>query len=153
FMIHRRLTLLSLLVGFGSSLFGARTAHAQDASNPGAQTMTDGIAPSVAQRVITPPKLVQFVEAVYPEAEKAAGTMADVVLQIGIADTGQVVAVAVLEPAGPAFDAAAVAAAKQFVFEPARVNGKAIPVKIQYKYAFTITKEVVKRTTADFKGT
>jgi len=36
------------------------------------------------------PKLVEFVEAPYPESEKAAGKMASVVLQIAITDKGTV---------------------------------------------------------------
>ncbi len=103
-------------------------------------------------RVIVPPKIVKFVEAPYPEAAKAAGKQATVTLQIGITESGAVGAVVVLESAGPEFDLAAVEAAKQFVFSPATVNGQAVAVKIQYRYAFTIKEELKKKTTADFAG-
>jgi TonB family protein len=103
-------------------------------------------------RVIAPPKIVTFVEAPYPEAEKAAGKQATVTLQIGITETGKVGAVVVLESAGPAFDQAALEAAKQFVFTPASVNGQPVAVKITYRYAFTIKEELHKKTTADFAG-
>lgn len=105
------------------------------------------------QRTIVPPKLVHFVEAEFPQSEAAAGKGAVVVLQIAIDATGQVADVKVLESAGAAFDAAAVAAARQFVFAPALVDGKAIPVKITYRYVFTFVEKMVKRTTADFAGT
>src|SRR5262249_10266661 len=59
----------------------------------------------------------------------------------------------VLQSAGPAFDTAAVVAAKQFVFEPASVDGTPIPVKITYKYDFTIKEKIVKKTTTEFEGT
>ena len=107
---------------------------------------------TVAPSAVEPPKLVTFIEADYPPEEKAAGKTAVVVLQIAIAETGNVAAVAVVESAGPAFDAAAVAAAKRFVFSPARRDGKPIPVRIMYRYAFEIHEEQVKRTTADFEG-
>jgi TonB family protein len=106
-----------------------------------------------AKREVVPPKLVKFVEAEFPPSELAAEKSATVTLQIAIRDTGEVAAVDVLASAGPAFDAAAVAAAKQFVFEPARVNGKATPVRIQYRYEFTWTPTLIKKTTADFEGT
>jgi TonB family protein len=105
-----------------------------------------------AQRTIVPPKLVKFVEAEFPQSEAAAGKGATVVLQIAIDASGAVADVKVLESAGAAFDTAAVAAAKQFVFTPALVDGKPIPVKITYKYVFTFTQKMVKKTTADFEG-
>jgi TonB family protein len=105
-----------------------------------------------AQRTIVPPKLVKFVEAEFPQSEAAAGKGATVVLQIAIDATGAVADVKVLESAGAAFDTSAVAAAKQFVFTPALVDGKPIPVKITYKYVFTFTEKMVKKTTADFEG-
>jgi TonB family protein len=105
-----------------------------------------------AQRTIVPPKLVKFVEAEFPPTEVAAGKGATVVLQIAIDASGAVADVKVLESAGAAFDTAAVAAAKQFVFTPALVDGKPIPVKITYKYVFTFTQKMVKKTTADFEG-
>jgi TonB family protein len=110
-------------------------------------------APAAPQHVIVAPKLTTFVQAEFPPSEIAAGRGATVVLQIAIDTTGKVAGVGVLESAGPAFDAAAVGAAKQFVFEPAIVDGKPIPVKITYRYAFTITEKLVKKQTADFVGT
>ena len=59
---------------------------------------------------------------------------------------------AVVESGGPAFDLAAVAAAKQFVFTPATVDGTPIPVKIAYRYQFTFTEKLIKKQTADFEG-
>ncbi len=118
-----------------------------------ARAQTSQVPPDAApRRNIVPPKLVKFVEAPFPPAEEAAGKGATVVLQIAISATGEVVGVTVTESAGPAFDAAAVAAAKQFVFEPAKVDGNAIPVKIGYRYVFTFVEKIVKKTTADFQG-
>jgi TonB family protein len=110
-------------------------------------------APAAPQRTIVPPKLVTFAQAEFPPSEVEAGRGATVVLQIAIDAAGKVAAVAVLESAGPAFDNAAVAAAKQFVFEPATADGKPIPVKITYRYQFTVTEKLVKKQTADFEGT
>lgn len=96
------------------------------------------------------PKLVTFVEAVYPPEEKAAGRQASVVLAVGIGADGKVLEAAVSTSAGVAFDAAALAAVKQFVFEPAEFDGNPAPVRILYKYDFVIRQEA--KTTADFSG-
>jgi TonB family protein len=103
---------------------------------------------------IKPPKLKKFVEAVYPEAKKQAGVEAQVLLGIEIDETGAVTGVEVVKSAGSEdFDAAALAAAKQFVFEPAEVDGTPAPVKIDYRYEFKIeTKMVSTGPQVNFEG-
>jgi TonB family protein len=108
----------------------AGTAHAQNA--PAAGEVTN------RPRLTKPPALKQFVEAQYPESEKSAGRAASVVLQIAINAQGTVDDVRVLESAGAAFDEAAVAAVRQFVFEPAEIDHKPSPIRINYKYEFVL---------------
>ena len=105
-------------------------------------------APSFAQEAAAPrltkaPKLSRFVEADYPPSRKAAGEQASVLLEIEIGADGKVESVKVAEPAAPDFDAAALAAARQFLFEPAEVDGVPAPVKITYRYAFIVKTETV----------
>jgi len=102
-------------------------------------------------RLTKPPKIAKFVEAPYPESEKAAGRTASVVVQIAISATGTVDAVKVVESAGPAFDEAALQAIRQFLFEPAEVNNRPSPIRINYRYDFVIKEEAP--TTAQFAGT
>ncbi len=108
--------------------------------------------PAAPARKLEPPKLQSFIEAEFPEAEKASGKGAIVVLQIAIGADGKVTQVAVVQSASPAFDAAAVDAAKKFVFDPAKADGKSIPVRIQYRYEFVWKDEYVQKKTADFAG-
>src|SRR4051794_33265700 len=83
-----------------------------------------------ARRKVTKfPKLKTFIEAEYPPDKKAAGITASVVLTIELSATGTVTNVTVAESAAPDFDAAAVAAARQFTFEPAEVDDKPAPAK------------------------
>ena len=103
-----------------------------------------------ARALTKPPRLVRFVEAPYPDSEKAAGRAAAVVLQIGIDATGALEQVAVSQSAGPAFDAAATLAARQFVFEPAEIDGKPSAIRILYRYEFVLRAEAP--TTATFAG-
>jgi TonB family protein len=100
------------------------------------------------------PVLRTFVEAEYPPARRAAAVEAQVVLQIEIAADGRVENVTVAQSAAPDFDAAAVAAARQFVFQPAEIDGKPAPVKITYKYTFAIRTQMVKLgPQVNFEGT
>ncbi len=120
---------------------GASPAHAQNA----------GAGATSRPRALTKePRLVHFVDAPYPASEKAAGRAAAVVLQIGIDATGAVDQVAVSQSAGPAFDAAATQAARQFAFEPAEIDGKPAAIRILYRYEFVLRAEAP--TTATFAG-
>jgi TonB family protein len=104
--------------------------------------------------VITkPPRLVHFVPAEYPKDKHDAGVTAHVLLSIEIGDDGKVGNVEVMEGAGDDFDQAALAAARQFVFNPAEAGGQPIPVKITYRYEFTIvTKMVALGPQVNFEG-
>ncbi len=93
-------------------------------------------------KLTKPPKLVKFVEAPYLESEKAAGKQASVVLQIAISATGTVSDARVIESAGPAFDQAALEAVRAFVFEPAEIDNKPAPIRINYRYQFVFTEEL-----------
>ena len=103
-------------------------------------------------RLTRPPKLIKFVEAVYPEDARAAGQAAQVVLRLEIDATGKVTAADVVTSAGPAFDAAAIAAALQFEFEPALVDDRPSAIRIHYQYDFVVREEVAVKTTADLTG-
>src|SRR5688572_25779179 len=98
------------------------------------RTPSGGRAP--APKLTKAPELLEFVEAPYPEAEKQSPRAAQVVLSILIDAEGKVGEVQVLESAGEHFDAAAVAAAAQFRFSPAELDGVPAPVKITYRYSF-----------------
>ncbi|HVV53185.1 MAG TPA: TonB family protein [Polyangia bacterium] len=88
-----------------------------------------------------PPRLTHFVEAV-PPASLSARRQAEVVLTIDVDETGKVTSVEVAKPAGgpdgPAFDAAALAAARQFIFAPGEADGHPVPVRITYSYRFVL---------------
>ncbi len=82
-----------------------------------------------------PPRLLHFVEAKPPPA-MVTRRSAEVVLLIDVDETGKVTKVEIAEPAGDGFDEAAVEAAWQFAFEPGEYQGKAVPVRITYRYRF-----------------
>ena len=110
------------------------SARAQESAPPPAEG--PGAAP--AGQLTKPPKLIKFVPAEYPKDKHDAGVMAQVLLSIEIDEAGKVGTVEVVKGAAADFDAAALAAARQFVFEPAEIDGFPAPVKITFRYDFTI---------------
>ena len=124
---------LTLAAGL-TTLALARATFAQGPS-PSASTGTEAAAEANA---LTPPRLAKFVEAVYPEAARAAGKSAAVDLELQLDDTGKVAQAKVLNGAGEGFDEAALAAAQQFRFEPARRGETAIAARIHYRYVFEL---------------
>lgn len=94
---------------------------------------------------VTPPRLLEFVEAEYPQAAQREGLEAAVELELTIAADGLVTEAQVVAGAGSSFDAAALAAARRFVFEPATRDGEAIPARIRYRYVFELRQETPER--------
>jgi len=87
---------------------------------------------------VQPPRLVATVKATYPEAAAAAGREAVVPLVLTVGIDGAVTAVEVESPVGHGFDEAATAAAWQYRFEPARVDGRPMAARIRHRYAFEL---------------
>jgi TonB family protein len=113
-----------------AAMLTAVGAQAQEGTPSGATPVSEG---QGTVRMTRAPKLVAFVQAEFPAGETRA---AEVVLAITIAVDGKVREVSVLQSGGVAFDAAAMGAARRFVFLPAEVNGRPAAVKIRYAYSF-----------------
>src|SRR6202142_1815387 len=105
-----------------------------------AQESGAGAAPVVTKS----PKLVKFVPAIYPKDKHDAGATASVLLSIEIGADGAIGEVEVVKGAAADVVGAGGAAAKQFIFEPAEIDNQPAPVKITYKYDFTIVEQIVK---------
>src|SRR6185436_6855870 len=84
------------------------------------------------------PKLLQAVAPEYPPAALAAGKTAKVKVRIKIDAAGLVTAVDVIDKVGDGFDEAAVAAALQYVFEPAEIDGVPGPITVETTINFVI---------------
>jgi TonB family protein len=105
------------------ALLVTRPASAQDATEP-------------ASAALSPPKLVQAAQPVYPPAQLQSGTSAVVALVLTLDETGQVTDVSVATSAGDDFDQAAITAAKQLKFEPATRDGNPVASKIPFRFQF-----------------
>src|SRR5436190_2777596 len=94
--------------------------------------------PAPTGKVTKPPKLLQAVAPDYPPAALAAGKTAKVKVRIKIDAGGLVTAVDVIDKVGDGFDEAAVAAALQYVFEPAEIDGVPAPITVETTINFVI---------------
>lgn len=88
-------------------------------------------------QVVTPPLVEHHHEAIYPAAQLAARTDAEVVLIVTVDAEGHVSDVTVAKSAGAAFDDAATTAMRKWTFTPAQRAGKAVSAKIRVPFHFT----------------
>lgn len=95
-----------------------------------------------AGKITKQPRLLQAVAPDYPPAALAAGKTAKVRVRIHIDATGIVTKVDVLAPVGDGFDEAAVAAAMQYVFEPAEVDGAPGAIAVETAINFVIEEQL-----------
>jgi len=122
------------------------------ASAAHAQRMVQ-VAPETEHKLlVTPPKLIRFVEAAYPGTEGEEPIEAVVELDIVVGKDGLVTEASVARSAGEGFDAAALAAARQFVFEPARKDWEPIASRIRYRYVFELQEPPEEMTTGWLSG-
>ncbi|HUB07004.1 MAG TPA: energy transducer TonB, partial [Myxococcales bacterium] len=89
-------------------------------------------APAAVPAVV-PPKVVQAPPAVYPAGHHEA---AEVDLRVLVDATGKVGDVQVIQSGGAPFDAAATAAVKRWLFEPAKLNGTPFEAHIRIPFVF-----------------
>jgi TonB family protein len=111
------------------------------------------VGPAEGPKLTKPPALLKFVEAPYPAVEPRPQGDVAVVMTILIDASGKVSEALVTESAGAVFDEAALAAVRVFEFSPAEIDNKPSPIRIVYRYVFTIREEKVVPTTAVLAGT
>jgi TonB family protein len=117
-----------------TAIVGSRSpARADDVRAP------DAPPPPKRTGVVTKsPRLVQALAPEYPPAALEAGKEAKVKVRIHIDAMGTVSAVDVVAPVGDGFDEAAVAAALQYVFDPAELDGVPAPIVVETTINFVI---------------
>lgn len=90
------------------------------------------------------PKRTKFVQPVYPPEAIAQGLRGIVILDLLIDTQGRVASVNVMRSI-PGLDEAAIAAAKQWEYEPVRVGGKAVSVRHTVPVTFTLALPALDR--------
>ena len=74
----------------------------------------------------------------YPEEARVARTQGAVVLEVRVGEDGSVDDVRVLQPLPNGLDEAAVEAVRQWKFQPAMKDGRAIPVVFELTISFRL---------------
>ncbi|MBI1822125.1 MAG: TonB family protein [Nitrospirae bacterium] len=85
------------------------------------------------------PAVLKEVKPAYPQLAKSLQKEAAVLLEVRLSEKGEVLKVRIIRGAGNGFEEAAIEAMKQFLFEPAYVGEKQVPVIIQYSIKFKLT--------------
>jgi TonB family protein len=106
------------------ALLGSTAVHAQE---PDA---------APASAAVTPPKLVKAAQPEYPAAKLESGESAVVAVVLTLDASGKVIDAIVSESAGEDFDRAALEAARQLEFEPARRGDQPVASKIPFRIQF-----------------
>jgi TonB family protein len=97
--------------------------------------LSDGVAPYRVGGPIGPPVKVHDVPPVYPEQARSAGIAGVVIIEATVDATGTVTAAKLLR-GQPLLDEAALAAVRQWRYEPTVLNGVAVPVVMTVSVAF-----------------
>ena len=100
--------------------------------------------PKLAGVEVPAPKRTRFVAPEYPDQAKAQGQRGIVILSLLIDTDGKVASVEVVRSV-PAFDEAAVAAARQWEYEITKVAGKPVPVRLSVPITFALRLPEVAR--------
>jgi len=107
------------------------------AAPPGPNRVARGV--PRAGSVFTPPRRLEEVKPHYPDAERAAGREADVLLVVSLDEKGRVVKVTLGTSSGvPSFDEAARQAALKERFSPALRDGTPVPTTISFTTHFRL---------------
>ena len=86
------------------------------------------------------PELKNDVRVPYPSEAKARGIEGSVVMDLYISEAGQVKKATLVQGPGHGLNEAALNAAYKFIFSPAKVGDKIMPIVIRYSYKFVIQR-------------
>ncbi|MFA6015537.1 MAG: TonB family protein [Gallionellaceae bacterium] len=89
-------------------------------------------------RLTRMPSFQQKIEAVYPVAERRAGTQANVLAEVTIDSLGKVIKVRILKSGGTTFDEAVTQALQKSLFNPGMIEGKPVGTRFQVPFRFNL---------------
>jgi TonB family protein len=115
----------------------AEAAHAQPESAP-AETLASTLDIQPLHRLSQAPRFLQRIEPAYPEAERASGRQANVVVEVVVDTHGSVLEATIVKSGGPHFDLAALKAVKQSLFVPGYMDSQSVVVRFQIPFRFQL---------------
>lgn len=115
------------------------SALAQPAAQPAEKPPTQPAAQAEKEppRNVTPPQVIDHVDAIYPAAELARGVDTNVIVTVTVERDGTVSDAQITTSGGAAFDASALAAVKRWRFAPATKDGKPVRARIRVPFHFS----------------
>lgn len=103
-----------------------------------APTGTRGPMDPEVQKRVRAPVLVKKVEPEYPEAARKARMEGQVVVEAILTDRGELTEIRVARPLNPLLDASAIAAFRQWQYQPATLDGKPVRVYVTATVTFSL---------------
>jgi len=122
-----------LVSAFVLLIASARSAAAQ----PTPPTDAPASKPAASPSAVTPPQVLEHVDAAYPPSRLGESTEATVVLFVTVEKDGRVSDVSVAESGGKDFDEAAITAVQRWRFSPALRNGNPVRARIRVPFHFS----------------
>ncbi len=95
-------------------------------------------APLVHAQETQMPRVIEAVEAQYPDEARERGLSGPVLVSLQLDAEGSVVSAEIEQGLGPLLDEAALQAARQLKFSPATRDGEPVPVRITYRFVFSL---------------
>ena len=129
--------LLSLCATVCVCVLGAPAIYAQDTNTSEEQEKVPAKPPVTKSNGLSPPSVLQSAEALYPPSGLENRIAARVVLLVTVRADGVVGEVAIATSGGQEFDDAAMAAVRQWQFDPARQDGTPVDSRIKIPFQFT----------------
>jgi four helix bundle protein len=122
--------LLSSLLGWGQEPISL---------DPGSGYTACRGTPTDSQPCVTPPRLIHKADPIYPPDDIKSKIEGTVLLDVVIGNDGNLRDIRVSRSLKPSFDQAAVAAVRQWQFEPGRYQGKAVAIYVHMEINFRVT--------------
>ncbi|HUG54021.1 MAG TPA: TonB family protein [Vicinamibacteria bacterium] len=132
---------IAAVAGLSLAVAAAPSAGAQEPANAApSPAAAQSAAPSnvkVAGKDVPVPRRTRSVQPIYPPEAQALGQRGIVILELFIDESGKVATADVLRSVPP-FDEAALLAARQWVYEVTKVDGRPVPVRLTVPITFAL---------------
>jgi len=138
--------------GFAKNDVLSRAAAILTAAALAAAAAATGAEEPLAGALTRAPAVIERVAPEYPEAARAGGLSAEVLLELDLSVEGRVIDARVARPAGHGFDEAALAAGRKLRFSPAEIDGKPSAVTVEYRFRFEAPAPAPREALATLRG-
>ena len=119
-------------------LLAAPTPAKTEQESTPEQTSTPALDIQPLHRLSQAPRFLQRLDPAYPEAERASGREAQLLVEVVVDTHGRVLEATIVKSGGPHFDRAVLSAIKQSLFAPGYIDGQPVVVRFQIPFRFQL---------------